>query len=271
MSSSLPSTSTTITTTNDGKKSAKASSSLEEKSLAEGGPRIRFQTNHIGHYVCQHENKWKPLAEALKLSEESGAAPVLPDGKIGGNGAILLSSSNNEKGGILVSRSGRLANTDFDASDFVKVTRFDAESWTADFYAQDDSIFPSSDTPLLWTALKVAPTRFQWKQQPRFILHGHSCATQEEADQRGIPCSPVETLFSTPPDLKALLDLFHSYPYPQHQVYVRKNHGFFLLAQDQDEAIRVFDQYRLGGTQPRQQILLQNRLSIDTIIKDDKD
>jgi hypothetical protein len=56
----------------------------------------------------------------------------------------------------------------------------------------------------------------------------------------------METLFSTPADLNALLDLLQHYPYPQYQVYVRKNHGFFLLAQDYDDAMNIFGRYRLG-------------------------
>jgi hypothetical protein len=71
-------------------------SSLEEQSLAEGGPRIRFQTNRVGVCGDKSDNDddddliWQPLAAALHMSEICGAAPVLPDGKIGGNGAILL-------------------------------------------------------------------------------------------------------------------------------------------------------------------------------------
>ena len=89
-------------------------------------------------------------------------------------------------------------------------------------------------------ALIVAPTLYSWMKRPRFVLHGHSCATEEESARRQIPCSVTETLFSTQADLDALMDLLRRYPYPDHQIWVRKNHGFFLLADNEQEACHIF-------------------------------
>lgn len=212
---------------------------LESASLANGGPRVRFASDRRPGSFEATEDQWRPLAAALKLSEESGAAPVLPDGKIGGNGARLL-----DDGSMLVSRSGREAETDFTARDFVRVVAFDAAEWRASFDSADPSVKPSSDTPLLWRALVTAPSTCRaWKSapsRPTFVLHGHSCASEEEALARGLPCSPKETLFSTPADTEALAEIFETHPWPDHNVFVRKNHGFFLLATSADEAINVF-------------------------------
>merc|ERR1711862_198153 len=87
---------------------------------------------------------------------------------------------------------------------------------------------------------------FQWKKKPKFVLHGHTYSTEEEAKSLNAPCSPEETLFSTPADLKALMKLLCDYPYPEHQIYVRKNHGFFLLSETADEAIKLF-RLKLSG------------------------
>lgn len=225
--------------------------SLEELSTE---PRVKFQTELIksSEILPPDEIEWKPLASALQTSEALGAAPVCPrEGFVFGNGAVISTCGTN----IVVSKSGRLADTDYTKSQFVRVINFNNKTWTATYGGvvidndnddddkknSNDIIKPSSDTPLLWNALMVAPKVCKnWSQQPKFVLHGHSCATQEEADVKGFPCSTKETLFSTPADLEALMDLFQQYPYPTYQIYVRKNHGFFLLAQNEQEACTIF-------------------------------
>lgn len=171
----------------------------------------------------------------MLVSEELGAAPVCADGKVGGNGALLC-----DDGSIVVSRSGRIAGSSFDATQFVRVLSFDRSNWTATYESSCDSIKPSSDTPLLWHALKYAPEQFHWENKPKFVLHGHTCETAEEARALNLPCSPVETLFSTPQDLEALLQMMEQHPYPKDQIYVRLNHGFFLLSQTHHQAIELF-------------------------------
>jgi hypothetical protein len=182
------------------------------------------------------EDEWRPLAAALRLSEELGAAPVLPDGRVGGNGAVL----SKDGASVVVSRSGREAAAPFAEEHFVRILDFDAVRWRAVCTGPDPTAEPSSDAPLLWHALKVAPARYRWRGRPRLVLHGHACATEEEAAARGIPCSARETPFSTPDDLDALMDLLRRYPYPENQLWIRKNHGFFLLAESEEEACRLF-------------------------------
>ncbi len=58
----------------------------------------------------------------------------------------------------------------------------------------------------------------------------------------GLPVSEGETLFSTPEDLAALEVLLESHPYPGTTVYIRRGHGFFLLAGSVEEAAMRFEQ-----------------------------
>ncbi|CAB9510497.1 Importin-beta N-terminal domain [Seminavis robusta] len=222
---------------------------LEEESEVSGEGRVKFQVELNDACPAPLKEEWEPLAAALTVSEELGAAPVSPTGLVFGNGAIL-SITDDCKLSIVVSKSGRVAGPKLSKADFVRVLQFDATAWKATYGGCGESTSkPSSDTPLLWNALVVAPQKFHWTLKPQFVLHGHSCASQEDADRLKVPCSPVETLFSTPADLNALMDLLERHPYPQHQIFIRKNHGFFLLAQDQAEACRVF-QETLAPPQP---------------------
>ena len=213
--------------------------------------RVKFKC--VIHKSSDHEIKekeWGPLAKALLKLEELGAAPLAIDGRVCGNGAVL--SSDNS---ILVSKSGRYSGTKYDDTQFVRVTSFDIETWTANISCDDPTITsePSSDAPLLWYALKVAPTKFGWEKHPKFILHGHTCKTAEDAKRLQVPCSTKETLFSTPADLDALVNLLEEYPYPKHNIFVRLNHGFFLLADTPDEAIHLFET-KLCSTSMKEQV-----------------
>jgi hypothetical protein len=101
------------------------------------------------------------------------------------------------------------------------------------------AIKPSSDTPLLYTAL-CDGMQFGFSRLPRVALHGHACATPADAAAIGAPISCDETLFSTPEDLEALTAMFRTHPYPKHRVFIRKGHGFFILADTITEAQDVF-------------------------------
>eukprot|EP00667_Euglena_gracilis_P018643 EG_transcript_19845 len=207
--------------------------SLEAAQLAMGGPRIKYGAVRAGPSPAflGDERLWRPLSDALHLLEQLGAAPVLPDGKVGGNLAALTpAEAPVDESGIIVSRSGKEAGKMSLANDFTVVKGFNAETWTGTFLSHSEDAKPSSDTPLLWHALKVAPGRFGWPQQPQVALHGHSFETKQEAEQLGLPVSATETLFSTPEDTAALMELFESFHYPEHRIFIRQGHGFFILA-----------------------------------------
>lgn len=220
---------------------------MEEESIRRGEARVKFKLKRVDKHEEINESNWQPLANALTISEELGAAPICPiTGQLFGNGAMLYKTSkeienpNNNDDYIIVSKSGRIAGTKYDAAQFVKVISFDKSTWTATYDSECKESKPSSDTPLLYNALLIAPKLYKWKSQPKFVLHGHTCSTEEEANTLNLPCSPEETLFSTPADLNALMKLFNDYPYPTHQIYVRKNHGFFLLSETAEDAIELF-------------------------------
>ena len=204
---------------------------------AAASARVKFKANRLTSDANIKDAEYKPLAKALVRLEDLGAAPITTDGKVCGNGAVLCGDS------IIVSKSGRYAGTKFDTAEFVRVISFDEESWTASFSCSDSdpTSEPSSDAPLLWYTLMVAPKKFEWTKQPRFILHGHTFKTAEEAKCLNVPCSTNETMFSTPSDLDALVHLLAEYPYPKHKMLIRLNHGFFILADTADEAIQLFE------------------------------
>lgn len=223
---------------------AKQKVNAEEASLV--GPeakRIKFALKY-----CQPSDKTrlkyddcKALADALSEMEESGAAPVAPDGKIGGNGAILIESKIGDGGfDLVVSRSGKEAGCKLTEEDFVLVTKFCKEKWSVSYESIIGENQPTSDCPLLWWALKEAPKLYNWKSQPKCALHGHAIADKETAQKLGFPCSEKETLFSTLEDVEALDSLFEKFPYPDNHVYIRQNHGFFLLAENEKEVVELF-------------------------------
>ena len=61
------------------------------------------------------------------------------------------------------------------------------------------------------------------------------------AARLGLPISERATLFSTPEDLSELEELFREAPYPAHRCYVRRGHGFMLLAQSVAGAAAYFE------------------------------
>lgn len=161
---------------------------------------------------------------ALETLETVGCCPVLDDGLAAGNGA-----TRTAEGTLLVSRSGRVPGT-FDPDDIVELVQFDADAWVATYRSRDESSRPTSDAPLHWAALLEAPARYGWSAVPRASLHGHVLETTRAAEALGLPISSEATLFSTPPDRAALLDLLGRAPYPDHPTVIRRDHGFFALA-----------------------------------------
>ncbi len=196
--------------------------------MNEYGIRIKFCL----HRVEQSENisgQWEHLAVALKEMDELGCAPII-DGCPSGNIAFKVDN------GIIVSRSRRSA-IDIGIQDFVKVLNFDFKEWEAQYISADESICPTSDTPLYWSTLMETPHQLGWKENPQVAIHGHFFDTQEAANNLNIPISQRETEFGTPEDLEALLQLLKNYPYPTYKIFIRKGHGFFILANTIRQAI----------------------------------
>ncbi|CAK9003608.1 unnamed protein product [Durusdinium trenchii] len=81
--------------------------------------------------------------------------------------------------------------------------------------------------------------QFGWPERPLVCLHGHALAEKAGlriAEDLKLPISHEETLFSTPEDVDALMTLFSSYPYPKNKVFIRRGHGFLILADTVDSA-----------------------------------
>ncbi|CAJ1453026.1 unnamed protein product [Effrenium voratum] len=141
---------------------------------------------------------------------------------------------------LLVSRSGKAAGALPCAADFVAVRSFSRDAWSCDFSASP-GVQPTSDTPLHWACLLRAPAEFQWPSRPKVSLHGHALAEKaglKKAEELQLPISHEETLFSTPEDVEALMKLFQQFPYPQNRVFIRRGHGFLILAPTVDAAIQ---------------------------------
>lgn len=147
-----------------------------------------------------------------------------------------------------------------------QVASFDAAGWRATYRAASAELRPTSDTPLLSACLcSGAAQRHHWRQQPRVALHGHALAAGEgleAARALGVPVSEHETLFSTPADLAELEALLVQHTYPDTPLYVRRGHGFFLLAGSVEAAAAAFEarlapwlvaQQRRQGQQQQQQ------------------
>ena len=160
--------------------------------------------------------------------------------QVGGNCSALL-PIDDVNAVVVVSKSGKAPhmtmNTD---TDFAIITNFDWNKWSCDYYACDDSVLPTSDAPLHCAVLN-ARKDMRWSAYPQVVLHGHAFETEDKARACGYPISTDETLFSTPEDTEALMTLLKRYPYPVHEIFVRKGHGFVLLADSTAAAKRVFD------------------------------
>lgn len=183
--------------------------------------------------------------DALYLQERHGLSPVLPDGKVGGNGAAKLYIDNKDY--LLVSKSGKYPGPMDIHEDFCVVATFDINSWSCEYYSANENIKPTSDTPMHFSAL-FAPNLYQDDVIPRAALHGHGLQSEEEAMKLHIPCSTVETMCSTKDDTDALIQLIDVFPYPRDQTYVRKNHGYYILGKDVEDCLHVFESKIIQNT-----------------------
>lgn len=199
---------------------------------AESGVRVKFNLRRIDS-LWRMPEAWSELAWLLAQLETFGCLPVMEDGLLAGNVALSVEDE------LIVSRSGRRPG-ELKAEDFVRVVHFDPDRWEASYISADAEMKPTSDTPLHWAALK--DSTFDGGSEPLVSVHGHALATAREALALGIPISPVETEFSTSADRSALAALIAAHPYPSHAVFVRRGHGFFVLAESVAEAaVRVKD------------------------------
>ncbi len=181
------------------------------------------------------------LTDALYEMESHSAAPVMPDGKVGGNGSCALQTPPTGcRTQIIVSKTGKLAGRMTVPDDLCIMDNFDNESWSGDFYSVSENVCPMSDAPLHFMMLNLRQ-KFEWPRYPKAALHGHALETTEKAAVANIPCSEEETLFSTPADTEALVDLIEQFPYPENNVYIRKNHGFFILGETVSDMLKIFN------------------------------
>lgn len=180
--------------------------------------------------------------------ESRGLTPVLPDGKRAGN---VASTCDELHSGIVISRSGQDYGSEcVPETDFVHVQRFDEQLWQCHYapinFSSDATpvagdVKPSSDTPLHWLVLVQAATKFQWSKPPKVCFHGHGWSSDEDALALRAPISSEATLFSTPADYFALCRLLREHPYPQHRLFIRRGHGFLLLADSISDAMTDLD------------------------------
>ena len=221
--------------------------------ISEDQPRIKFQTTWKGKHIAisQHSTELDHLAKLQMRLETLGVIPILNDGLVGGNCAMrsaATSSSLDQRtdyDGIYVSKSGKAPGAILTRKDFVLLTSFDRDSWSAEFKSPSSDVRPSSDAALHAAALRSNCNQsYNWERIPQVAVHGHALAEGaglEAAAAAGMPISQQETLFSTPEDLDALEELFKSYPYPEYRCYIRRGHGFFLLADDVADAEAHFE------------------------------
>ncbi len=202
------------------------------ENITPGSSRTKFRCHHVGtiprSVTDLYGERIVELSNALRHLEELGVAPVMPDGKVAGNGAVSIQNIRTGALAILVSQSGRKPCQVVSAANVCMVTAICIETWSVTYYSASECVRPSSDTPLLWSALTG---NFGWCQSPIVALHGHALASDEDAKRLKLPISPVETPFSTVEDVKALENLFRKFVYPDADIYIRKGHGFFALAQ----------------------------------------
>lgn len=172
------------------------------------------------------------LSDLLLYEEKQGYAPMAPDGRIGGNGASKITLNN--KTYVIVSKSGKLPGLLDHKNDFCLVSKFDTETWGCEYYSEQPETKPTSDTPMHYSLLMNV-------KGAESALHGHAIEKEDVARALGVPCSTEETLFSTPADTKAMFTLLEEYEYPEWKIFVRKNHGFYILGKDLDECRDVMD------------------------------
>lgn len=192
-------------------------------------PRVKFAATHVGAFPSHLRSTASALCAAVLRMEAAGCCPVLDDGLVAGNGAVAANH------GLLVTRSGRRAG-ECSPSDVVFLERFDPSTWSAVYRSDDPTRRPTSDAALYWLTIVEAATRLDWSTRPVAALHGHVLETERAARALDLPLSSEPTLFSTPADRRALLELLARAPHPRHHAWIRRGHGFFVVGSSLDEA-----------------------------------
>ena len=201
-------------------------------------PRVKFGAKRIGKPRLNNAVLLSQLQELGALQhhlEEIGVVPILEDGLVGGN--CSLKAFHTEI--LFVSPSGKEPFMELQARDFVEVENFDRTGWCCEFRSFCESQKPTSDLPLHVAALKGSKCTSSWPHLPNVVVHGHALADGEGLDaakRSGFPISDRETLFSTPDDLVELENLFLQHPYGTTRCYIRRGHGFVVLADSVKDA-----------------------------------
>lgn len=224
--------------------------------ISEAFPRIKFKANRVSFPdVKDSSTSWESplvreelqaLGELTKYLEDIGIIPILNDGLVAGNCSMAFDQSPLEGVGdsvLYVSPSGKPKGCLLRPDDFIRVTNFNREDWSVSFSSRSDDKEPTSDTPLHYSGL-IDWREHGFQNRPCVSIHGHALATGsglEAAKDAGIPISDKETLFSTKADLDALEKLFKEHPFPGTSCYIRRGHGFILLAKDIRHATHYFN------------------------------
>ena len=212
------------------------------------GQRVKYISTRVGtidsllsdpKVKVNFEKVSKDMSDALWDMELSGAAAVQDiDGKVGGNAACTMNV--NGEFWMVVSKSGKTPGVKMDMErDVVVVTKYDHVKWACEYASCDEEVLPTSDTPMHYATLSAYKT-LNWSEVPGAILHGHALETVEKATKLGLPISMEATECSTRKDTDVLMELLKCYPYPQHRIYIRKDHGFLILGKDMNEVLQIF-------------------------------
>ena len=195
------------------------------ETIDDDGVRVRFSAIHEGPRSPGLAELGGARVEAVRLMDALGCCPVLNDGLAAGNAAMRLKG-----GALLVTPSGRRPGQ-LDPHELVEVVAVDVETWSVRVRSDAPDAAPTSDTFLHHAVLLGVPPE-PGRCPPAVSLHGHTLHSLAEARALSLPCSPEETLFSTPEDRAAFVALLERAPYPTSQVWVRRGHGFVLAADD---------------------------------------
>ena len=113
----------------------------EVAALEAGGARVKFSAVWKGtiedllqkdkDLEMQCRAAEKSMADIALELEETGVAPVMPDGKVGGNISCVLHDSHASEH-VLVTKSGKVAHHRLTREDVAIVTLFDTDNWEAE-------------------------------------------------------------------------------------------------------------------------------------------
>ena len=185
--------------------------------------RIPFQVEYLGR-ISMYPSSYKEALFFLKKMQENNMLPILSDGYPAGNMGFL------EGGNLYVTQSMR-PKEKLSKEIFIQIKDFSLEEKKVYYYSFSSSIVPTSDTPLYWLFLVE---NFSYLKCS-ILLHGHSFP------HRGsFPISFKEAKNSLE-EYFIMKELIKSHP-PSF-LYIRKNHGFFLLEKDFPSLKRNWERY----------------------------